>query len=480
VRNRYLATLALLTASVALPFSSPFAQAIALGPQAATPVPQPAATQSTSSVIAEIHATGTKRYTDAQVAAASGLKTGDAVTREQLQAAADELAHLGAFERVGYRFAPRGTKIAVEFQLVDAPAFPLLFDNFPWFSDSDIATAIRDAVPLFNGTVPQDGAELDDITTVISKLLKSHNVTGSVEHTLLAQPTSETEPSRHFADFPGDTPASAPAAEAAVPMVMQFRVEGPPITIGSIEFGDSMAAKSEKVHEHENDLVGKPYSRFAIEMFEAQYVRPLYLSLGQVRVRFDEPRVRVTSDGGQPQASAGKVSVMLPITPGPVFRFSEITWTGNKLFPETALTNALGIKPGEIVTGDKLDAAWQRIEKEYTHRGYVDAKIDPQPQFADAAATVSYHVAITEGPQYRMGELVITGLSLTAERIVRSFWRVAPGDVFDGGFFEEMLTKLEKPSSLVFGELPVHYTEMGRWLRRNPEMQTADVLLDFK
>ena len=79
-----------------------------------------------------------------------------------------------------------------------------------------------------------------------------------------------------------------------------------------------------------------------------------------------------------------------------------------------------------------------------------------------------------------MGELVVTGLSLTAERIVHAIWRQMPGEVFDESYFDEMLAKLARPSSLVFGELPVHYTEMGHWLRRNPDMHTVDVLLDFK
>ena len=59
----------------------------------------------------------------------------------------------------------------------------------------------------------------------------------------------------------------------------------------------------------------------------------------------------------------------------------------------------------------QLTAAWQRIEDEYAHRGYLDAKVEPQAQYDDGAASVSYHAIVTEGSQYRMGDLVITGLS---------------------------------------------------------------------
>ena len=101
-------------------------------------------------------------------------------------------------------------------------------------------------------------------------------------------------------------------------------------------------------------------------------------------------------------------------------------------------------------------------------------------QFDDAKATVAYNVKIVEGPQYRMGELVITGLSVDSERIVRNSWRLMPGQVFDNTYLEEMLSKLEKPTVAIFGDKPVHYEKMGHFLRINPANHVTDVLLDFQ
>ncbi len=134
---------------------------------------------SASSVIAEIHATGSNHYADEQVAAACGLKPGDAVTLEQLQAAADRLAQLGVFSKVNYRFTTHGDKIVVEFQLADAPTVPVTFDNFPWFTDEELAAAIRQAVPFFDGTAPQGGALLDTVTAAVSTLLEAHGISGN-------------------------------------------------------------------------------------------------------------------------------------------------------------------------------------------------------------------------------------------------------------------------------------------------------------
>jgi hypothetical protein len=39
---------------------------------------------------------------------------------------------------------------------------------------------------------------------------------------------------------------------------------------------------------------------------------------------------------------------------------------------------------------------------------------------------------------------------------------------------------LAKPRREIFGELPVHYTQCGHFLRPDTNQHTVDVLLDFK
>jgi hypothetical protein len=262
-------------------------------------------------------------------------------------------------------------------------------------------------------------------------------------------------------------------------MMMQFSVEDSRVTIASLQFGDSLAQSSEKVRDRSHDLIGKPFSRFAIEVFENEQVRPLYLSTGHLRVQFGEPDLGARGTEAKTPLPS-EVPVKIPITPGPIFHFSAATWSGNSALSGVALMPLLLVKSGDLADGMQLAASWQRVEQEYHHRGYVDVKLDPQPKFDDAATTVTYNVAVTEGSQYRMGDLVITGLSLDAERVLRAAWRQARNDVFDGAYFDDMLVKLQKPTSMIFGEIPVHYTELGHWLRPNTETHVMDVLLDFK
>ena len=403
--------------------------------------------------IAAIKVTGSHRYPEAQIAAASGLRAGEMAGREEIQAAADRLMQLGPFGSVRFRFTSFGENMTVEFQVEDAPAVPVSFDNFPWFTDAELFDALKQAVELFDGTTPEQGVLLDAMNATLEKLLTSRGVHATVEHTLMADPTRDA-------------------------MMQQFKVVGASLKIGTVQFTDALATESRKVQERLPDLLGQPYSRFAVEVFANEQVRPLYLERGHLRVRVDPPSARFTGNPNRPLPD--NVLVIVPIEPGLVYHWGGATWSGNATFGPAALNEFLGMQMGELADGMKIATGWLRVRDEYGRRGCLDLKLQPEPIYHDATKRVSYRVAITEGPTYRMGELVITGLSLAAENKVREAWRLPRGEVFDRIHFEQFLVLLEKGGAPIFAHLPVHYEHAGHWLRTNPETLTVDVLLDFK
>src|SRR5205823_3998261 len=121
-----------------------------------TAEPQPQAPTKTSR-IGIITVSGNKKFPSDQIIAASALKPGDVVTAEQIQAAADRLAALGICSAVNYKFSAKGDAIALEFQVQEGRTYPISFDNFPWFTDEEVAQAIREEVGLFTGEAPDSG-----------------------------------------------------------------------------------------------------------------------------------------------------------------------------------------------------------------------------------------------------------------------------------------------------------------------------------
>jgi outer membrane protein insertion porin family len=403
--------------------------------------------------IVEITVAGANKFPAGQIASASGLKPGDVVAADQIQAAADRLAALGVFSSVNYRFTSKLDTISIEFQVQEAETVPLSFDNFPWFTDSEIAAAIRQDVGLFTGQAPQGGTMLDGIAAAVEKLLSSRKMKGTVTYRLTAKPVGDG-------------------------VIMQFRIEGPTARIQSLQFGDPLAADSERLKDRISAPKGQSYSRYAIEVFENEQVRPLYASKGYLRAQIDPPQARVIGNPDGPGGSS--VDVLIPISPGQAYSWNGASWQGNTVIPSASLDGIVGMKPGDVADGIRIEAAWQNVGSEYGGRGYLDLKLTQQAEFDDAVRRVSYRVSIAEGPQYRMGKMIITGLSLDAEKRVRTAWKLAQDQVFDNAYFEKLLKVLDKPSPEIFGSMPVHYAEFGHWLRPDTAQHTVDVLLDFK
>ena len=97
------------------------------------------------------------------------------------------------------------------------------------------------------------------------------------------------------------------------------------------------------------------------------------------------------------------------------------------------------LKNGDAADGMKIEALWDAVRDEYARNGFLDMTLTPVPQFDDFAKKVSYNVAINEGTQFRMGKLVLTGLSVEGERRIRAAWGIAPGAYFNKEIYEQIL-----------------------------------------
>jgi len=72
-------------------------------------------------------------------------------------------------------------------------------------------------------------------------------------------------------------------------------------------------------------------------------------------------------------------------------------------------------------------------------RGYMAAKIEPQPEMDDAQASVKYVLHVDEGGIYKMGDLDLRGLDTrTTARLVND-WKLRGGDAYDSSYPKRFL-----------------------------------------
>lgn len=415
--------------------------------------PIPAQTPGTATApLREVRVDGQKHLSEAQIVGLTGLIAGSQVGRSDLQVGADNLVKTGLFDKVSYNFETR-TGVIVTYHVEESPRIPAYFDNIPWFADSELSDAIRKKLSYFDGTLPQAGGAVEQAAEAVKELIASHGLQVTLEHQVTGNPTGDGT-------------------------VQLFKVEGPALRIEKLEFGDTSLLASKAVQLHLAEIVGKPYSRMAIDLFLTEAIRPVYLRKGRLHPKLGPPEIRLT--GNPNQKLPEQIPVFVPSDPGPVYHWKEAHWAGNVTVSEFTLNGNLGLRPGDVADGMQIEAGWDRVREEFGHHGYLDAKVDPVPSFDESAQTVSYSVTIHEGPQYRFGKMVLTGLSPAAEKKLLAAWPIPQGEIFDKAKYEEVLTKLQLHQEQIFGELPLHYETVGHWLQPDASTGTVDVLLDFK
>ena len=401
----------------------------------------------------EIRSEGLKSLQEPQVAALSGLQIGAQVGKDDLQAAADKLVQCGMFAKVRYNFQSRTDGVVLTFHVEEAPRVPAYFDNLPWFADSELNEAIRAKLPFYDGTLPEAGAVVDQAADALGQFLVTHGLQAAIEH----------------------QPAPNPVGDGAVQV---FRINAEALHIASVEFSDPALNSSQTVKQELPELLGKPYSRSAIDLFVTEQIRPMFLQKGFLRAKLGPPEVRLT--GNPNKKLPEQIPVYVPVHPGAVYHWKSVDWDGNSVLSTITLTNSVGLKTGDIADGMAIEAGWGHVSEEYGRRGYMQAKVEPTATYDDNAHTVAYRVRVGEGKPFHFASMTITGLSINAEKHLRDAWPIPQGDIFDRVKYEEFLTKLQAHSTEIFKDLPIHYDEVGHWLQPNETTSTVDVLLDFK
>jgi len=306
----------------------------------------------------EVRSEGQKILSEAQVTAISGLATGAQVSRAELQAGADKLVGSGLFATVRYDFKTRTDGVTLTFHVAESPRLPVYYDNFPWFGDSELSDAIRARLPFFNGTLPEDGGVVDQAADAIHELLATHKLDFAVQHQVTSNPLGEGN-------------------------LQQFLIDGSALRIASLNFSDATLASNTAAQAHLSEVVGKPYSRMAIDVFLTERIRPIYWKQGYLKAKLGPPEVRLS--GPPSEKLPAEVPVFVPVDAGTIYRFAGAAWSGNSILSSITLDSFLGLKAGAVADGMEFEGGLERVRDEYGRRGYLDTTVQPDAAFDEAA-----------------------------------------------------------------------------------------------
>jgi outer membrane protein assembly factor BamA len=360
--------------------------------------------------LSKIEFSGLRAHPESDAIATSGLQVGQSVDRQMLDDAAQRLLDSGLVKKLSYRYHTSGGQATVTFVVEEenGAGIPVVFENFVWFSDEELKDAIRQQVPAFDGTAPDSA--VDGITKALQHLLQDRKLPGRIEYLPSANDTGGD--AKHV-----------------------FSIEGVNIPICTLHFAGASVVQESELLKHSKDLMGGDYRLSFVRAFARVNLIPVYRERGHLRASFLVPQARPESASD----CRNGVTVTLPVEEGQAYNWDKAEWAGNAALSAAELSATLGMKPGELANGLKIDKGENALYDAYGHKGYLSPRIRVVPEFADANRQVAYHINIEEGPQYHMGNLIINGLPESIAQQLRSSWKLKPGDVYDAGYLDSFM-----------------------------------------
>jgi outer membrane protein assembly factor BamA len=359
----------------------------------------------------EVKVTGNQEYSPEDIVRASGLQIGESVNEDSFKQASQKLGETGLFTDVAYSFSysAGGTKLSLQVK-ENEKLIPLVFDNFPWFSDQELIDKVHHDIPLFHGRVPLDGVIVDQVADIIAALIAAKNPQFHVNYLR--------------------------SGEAGGPIdSIVFSVNGANIRIRNVEFPGAAEERKPDLAATAKKIQGAEYTRTVLAKYAKFDVRPIYLRQGFLKVDFATSQARAVSDA--PDQTL--VDVQLPIEEGKQYKLAKLDWSGNSVFPAAKLAPLIHTEISRPANQIQLEEDLKAVAKLYGTRGYVKAHPELQSQLDDSENTVAYKIEMQEGQRYAMGDVDIEGLDEKTRARLREDWKLRQGEPYDTSYSSRFL-----------------------------------------
>jgi outer membrane protein assembly factor BamA len=366
--------------------------------------------------------TGTTRYTDKEILAASGLQIGQNAADGDFKEAVRRLGDSGLFSDVVYSYSSANAGTRLDLQLADTDNSKLVFatfENFVWFSDDQLRTALQRRVPLFQQLLPIAGNLPDRVSEALQAILTEKQFPGRV-------------------DFLRNAEESSGAQNAIV-----YRVEEVSIRIRSVEFPGASPEHATLLTTAARRLMGAEYGRSSLAAAAKSDLLPVYLQRGYLKAAFGPSDARVVPQPPLAEDAQGsadvQVDAIVPATPGKVYSTSSVDWKGASAITAGELAPHLHLPRGQPADAVRLLSDLENVGKLYRSRGYMTVQIKPDAQFDDDKSTVHYVLNVLEGDLYKMGELEIAGLDTQAKARMQEAWTLREGQPYNADYPKKFL-----------------------------------------
>ena len=169
-------------------------------------------------------------------------------------------------------------------------------------------------------------------------------------------------------------------------------------------------------------------------------VRVSLFAKGYLGAELGKPRQERTENG---------LKTIVSVNEGALYRLGEVEISGSKLFSPLQIREMMGLKTGDIASGDTLVVGLvERVKKAYSNFGYIQYTAEVLPKFhlKDGAqeGVVDFTVNIDEGQMFTIRSIKFEGNGNIPEDALQREMLVRVGEVFNKEMFNEGLKRISQ------------------------------------
>ena len=145
---------------------------------------------------------------------------------------------------------------------------------------------------------------------------------------------------------------------------------------------------------------------------DLEKLKSYYLNRGYLEFNIESTQVSITPD-------KEKIYITVNISEGPVYKISDIKFSGELKISEEEMRSLLLFKSGETFSRQKIVDSVKRISDRLGNDGYSFANINPVPDADRTNKTASFTMFVDPGRRVHIRRINVQGNSRTRDEVVR-------------------------------------------------------------
>lgn len=226
------------------------------------------------------------------------------------------------------------------------------------------------------------------------------------------------------------TEVSLDAAKTAAGSLVYTVNEGPRVKIAGVGFAGNKAIKTNELKKTIKTktrtwLVFQKYYQEDQLAEDVSKLQRAYQKRGFLNAKVEAQR--------QFNADKSKVRIIFTIEEGIAYSVEQIVFAGNRQLDNEKLREQLTLREGQTYNEQKAESDTKGLVKTYKENGFIDAQVERSIKFV-SDKTVAVEYTATEGEQFRIGQVIITGNESTRDKVVRRVldeYDFRPGDWYN-------------------------------------------------